>query len=326
MRKKSLAVAVVTVVIVMVAVAGLVKTKFSAQNSDGPSTKSAAEVTGPLTRERFESDLTERLRAISSRANGAVGVAVIHVETGRTVSIDGAKQFPLYSVFKLPVAITVLKLAEEKRLQLEKKIRVTPADVAPGSQFNLDLWRKPVERSVLELMQLSIVRSDNTSTDKLLELIGGPAVVTERMRQLGFMNIDIHSSTREFAARRTNPNTGSAEDLARLLAQLQKAEMLAPGNREILLGFMVRAMIGDKRLRGDLPKDTPVADKTGTGEAGSTTNDVGLITLPDGKGHLAVAVLITGSKLPAASQEKLIAELARLAFDAYVSPAAAMAR
>ena len=81
-------------------------------------------------------------------------------------------------------------------------------------------------------------------------------------------------------------------------------------------------MTGEARLRGTLPKGTPVADKTGTGEAASSTNDVGLITLPEGKGHLAMAVLISGSKLPAEEQEKLIAELARVAYDAHVSQAA----
>jgi beta-lactamase class A len=65
----------------------------------------------------------------------------------------------------------------------------------------------------------------------------------------------------------------------------------------MLLGFMGRALTDEKRLRGNLPKDTPVADKAGTGEAGSNTNDVRLITLPEGKGHLAMAVLISGSKL-----------------------------
>ena len=177
-----------------------------------------------------------------------------------------------------------------------------------------------------ELIEVSIVRSDNTSSDKLLALIGGPQNVTQRMRQMGLTNIDVHSSTREFAARRTNPNTGSSEDLARLLVQLQKGEALAPAHREMLLGFMGRALTGAKRLRGNLPKDTPVADKSGTGEAGSNTNDVGLITLPDGKGHLAVAVLISGSKLPAESQEKLIAEIARAAFDAHLSPVAVIAK
>ena len=319
MRMRSSA-AIIAVVIVGVAVTSFVKSKLSAQNSDGRRPQTAARIAGPISPEVLAADLTERLRVISSRAGGAVGVAVIHVETGQTVAVDGTKQLPLYSVFKLPLAVSVLKNVEENRLLLEKKIRVTPEDVAPGAQFNLDLWRKPIERSVLELIEVSIVRSDNTSSDKLLELVGGPAAVSEMMRSMGFPNIDIHSSTREFAAQRANPNTGSAEDLARLLAQLQKGQILKPPHVELLLGFMGRAMTGEKRLRGNLPKNTPVADKTGTGEAGSVTNDVGLITLPEGKGHLAMAVLISGSKLSSEAQEKLIAELARVAYDAHGSP------
>jgi beta-lactamase class A len=79
-----------------------------------------------------------------------------------------------------------------------------------------------------------------------------------------------------------------------------------------------------RRIRRDLPAGTIVANKTGSGERDSATqtakatNDVGIITLPSGRGHLAIAVLVSGSKLPDAAQEKLIAELARAAYDAYV--------
>jgi hypothetical protein len=51
------------------------------------------------------------------------------------------------------------------------------------------------------------------------------------------------------------------------------------------------------------------------------TNDAGIITLPSGRGPLAIAVLISESKLPDAAQEKLIAELARAAYDAYSADA-----
>jgi len=323
MRMKSSVVVVIIVVATGIVVGSLLKNKLSAQKSAERTPGTAAKIAESGGLESFAADLGQRLRVISSPAGGTVGVAIIHVETGRVISIEGAKPLPLYSVFKLPLAVSVLKNVEENRLLLEKKIRITPEDVAPGSQFNLDLWRKPVERSVRELLEVSIVRSDNTSSDKLLELVGGPAAVTARMRSMGFANIDIHSSVREYAAQRANPNTGSAEDLAHLLAQLQAGNILRPPQLEVLLGFMGRAMTGGARLRATLPKGTPVADKTGTGDAGSGTNDVGIITLPEGKGHLAMAVLISGSKLPAEEQEQLIAELARVAYDAHVSPAAA---
>ena len=278
--------------------------------------------TNPRALERSESadaELTERLKTLCNGADGDIGVAVVHVESGRMADCEGAQQLPLYSVYKLPLAITVLKEVEQKNLALEKKVRVTLADVAPGSQFNTDLWRQPEEKTVAELLEFSIVRSDNTSSDKLLGLIGGPTSVTARMRALGFANIDIKYSSREFAAHRDKPNTGTASDFAQLLVKLQKGELLQPPQLSLLLGFMERARTGgERRLRANLPAGTQVADKTGTGD--DTTNDVGLITLPDGKGHLAIAVLITRSKLSAESQEKLIAELARAAYDSYVSP------
>jgi len=166
------------------------------------------------------------------------------------------------------------------------------------------------------------VRSDNTSSDKLLELVGGPRIVTAQMYAYGFNNIDIKYSSREFAAHREKPNLGTAVDLAMLLAKLQQGGLLQPPQVSLLLGLMDRARTGgERRLRANLPAGTEVAEKTGTGE--NTTNDVGLITLPDGKGHLAIAVLINGSKLATADQEKLIAEIARTAYDAYLSVPAA---
>ena len=328
MRIRTSVVAFVGVVILLLAVAlaaSLFRGRLSAQSLEerakalSPTPALAANAAQTQQPERSaDAELTGRLQAICDRAGGVVGVAVIHVETGRAVSIQGATPLPLYSVFKLPLAVAVLKAVEEKRLRLDQKERVTPAEAAPGWKGNSDLWRKTVERTVAELLELSLVHSDNTSSDKLLQLVGGPVAVTERMRSFGFENIAIRSTVREFAAQGAAPNTGTASELARLLAQLQKGEILQPPQLEVLLELMTRATTGERRLRGDLPAGTPVADKTGTGEPGSSTNDVGLITLPKGKGHLSMAVFISGSKLPDAAQEKIIAELARAAYDAHV--------
>ena len=225
-----------------------------------------------------------------------------------------------FSVFKLPLAVCVLQDVREGRLRLDQKVRISASDVAPGWRGNTDLWRKPSERSVAQLLEFSIARSDNTSSDKLLALVGGPAAVTRRMRALGFRDIEIRSSVRGFAGQANHPNMGSALDLAALLARLQKGQILPPPLLRVLLEDMRRAMTGLRRLRGDLPAGTPVADKTGTGGSGAATNDVGIVTLPRGGGHLAMAVLVSGSKLSPERQEKLIARLARAAYDAYVVP------
>ena len=271
-----------------------------------------------------EQELERRLKTISEGAQGKVGLSVVHIESGKSVSINGKSQLPLYSVFKLPVAIVALKEIEENRLRLDQKIHVTPAEIVQGTPGNTALWQKPIDVTIEQLIDYSISRSDNTSNDKLLQLVGGPLKVTERMRSLGFQNLDIHSTSAEFVKNRQNPNTGAAEDLAQLLAQLHGGKILQPSQLNLLIGFMQRATTGLRRLRGDLPAGTVVADKTGSGErdavtrVAKTTNDVGIIRLPSGRGHLAIAVLVSGSKLSDAAQEKLIADVARAAYDAYI--------
>ncbi len=307
-----------SVVVAGVLVAASVGASFSACTREREGTVSSTGLSQEPTTSPVKTDaeLSERLKALCNAAKGEIGVAVIHIESGRIVDVDGAKQLPLYSVYKLPLAITVLKQVEEKRVSLDQKVRVTPGDLAPGSQFNTELWQKPTEKTVAELLEFSIVRSDNTSSDKLLGLVGGPATVTERMNAYGFANIKIKYSSREFAAHREKPNLGTALDLAKLLAKLQRGELLQPTQLSLLLAFMKRARTGgERRLRANLPAGIEVAEKTGTGE--NTTNDVGLITLPDGQGHLAIAVLINGSKLSTEAQEKLIAEIARTAYDSF---------
>jgi beta-lactamase class A len=265
--------------------------------------------------------LAPRLGRLARSVGGTVGLAGIHVETGRTIEVQGRRPLPLYSVFKLPLAVAVLKDVEEGRLRLDQKVRVTAAEVVPGSPENAALWPAPLERTLRELLELSIARSDNTSADKLLELAGGPGALTRRLSALGLRGITIRRSVREFLSDRSHPhpNTASALEVARLLSRLQKGEILQPASRETLLGFMAQATTGLHRLRGGLPPGTPVGDKTGSGPGGSATNDVGIVTLPEGKGHLAMAVLISGSKRPVEAQEKLIADIARAVYDETVS-------
>lgn len=264
--------------------------------------------------------LAAKLATLAERVDGKVGVAVVHVESGREVAVRGDVALPLCSVFKLPLAVVVLKAIELGELRLDQTVVVEARDVSPGVSSNTEKWRHlPAALNVRQLLELSLVDSDNTSSDKLLALVGGPAELTRRIRTLGFSDIDIRGSTKEMATAARHPNHGSAASLVRLLGALQRGAVLRPPERAILWDLMGRSPIGKHRLPGSLPTGTPVVHKTGTGRAGSATNDVGVMTLPGERGHLAIAVLITGSTQPASEQERVIADIGRAAFDAYAT-------
>ena len=79
---------------------------------------------------------------------------------------------------------------------------------------------------------------------------------------------------------------------------------------------MERCESGERRLKGKLPEGTAVAHKTGT--IGRTTNDVGIVTLPDGAGHVIVVAFVKESELDVPEREDAIAEVARAAHDYFL--------
>ena len=85
--------------------------------------------------------------------------------------------------------------------------------------------------------------------------------------------------------------------------------------------IMLATTTGPKRLKGLLPADAVVAHKTGTSPTNAegltpATNDIGIITLPNGK-HLAIVVMVCNSKADDATRDSVIAKIAKAAWDYY---------
>jgi beta-lactamase class A len=293
------------------AVISITPTSASARASSAPSKASRA---------LPAADLHDEVKRIAASTGAKVGVSIVHLESGNSAAIAADKALPLFSVYKLALAVAVLKEVEAGRLALDRSVTITASDVAPGVGPNADRWKAvPATFTIKQLLEFSLMESDNTSSDKLLTLLDGPAAVTKRLRALGVTGIDLRGGTHDVLNRPDHPNLASPKALTDLLASLHAGRLLAPAEKAVLWDFLGRSRTGLNRIRGLLPIGTPVIDKTGTGRTGTATNDVGIITLPDNRGHLALAVLIIGSKRPLAEQERAIAEIARAAFNIHTA-------
>jgi beta-lactamase class A len=108
-----------------------------------------------------------------------------------------------------------------------------------------------------------------------------------------------------------------------LLKRIYRGEILSPASTARLIQILEATTTGAARLKGMLPAGTVVAHKTGTTatEQGfnAGTNDVGVITLPDHAGRFAIAVYVKGSTASLADRERIIARIARAAFDSWAS-------
>jgi beta-lactamase class A len=240
------------------------------------------------------------------KSDAVIGVAAIHLESGRRVTVRGTERFPMGSVYKFPIALTVLKRVDSGTLALDRQVTIPPKEFAPGwSPLRDEAGRRPITLTVRELLRHMVSISDNTASDALLKLVGGPFSVTTRMAELGFGGIRIDRSETQMArdihadggveryavdAR----DTSSPENMAELLVAFwQRRDGLTKESHDLLVHWMTVTPTGARRVKAGVPGATLI-HKTGT--MPGTVNDAGILVSPDGKHHVAIAMFTKGSR------------------------------
>jgi len=287
-----------------------------AHNQDSQ-TNSSKEVVASNT--NSENELRDRIEQIARTAQGRVGITARVLETGQSVTLNGNQQFPMLSVAKLPIGMAVLAQVDRGKLKLDRKVRIEPGDIASSSAV-LDQKAVGKEFSLAELLKYTVSNSDNTACDVLLRLIGGPKVVTQHLQNLGVNDIIFANTFKEIIKDKAVPyrNHATPDATIVLLRVFHEGRGLSESSHALLRRLMTETPTGLKRIKGMLPEGTVVVHKTGTSGTfdgvAIATNDVGLITLPNGH-HLAIAVFVSDAKADMATREAAIAKISRGVWD-----------
>lgn len=239
--------------------------------------------------------LEQQLATMLAGRTGEYGVAAIDLRNGATVSINGDRAFPMASTVKVAVAASYLAQVDHGRRSLDDRLGASTA------------------RRQMELM---LTKSDNRATDVLIKDLGGPAAVQAWLSFHGMDGIRVDRTIAQLLGDRRNllDQRDSATPMAmvRLLRTLDLGQVLTPASRGTLLDMMSRCATGKNRMRAMLPFGTRVEHKTGTLDG--LTDDVGFITLPDGR-RIAVALFARyGSDRPGS-----IARAARFIYDGFTT-------
>lgn len=247
-----------------------------------------------------------------------VGMAAVMLDTGETVSIGDETAYPMQSVFKFILALSVLKRVDQGTLNLEQIIHISP------EQLVKDTWSPLRERfpqggdfSLKELLRMTVQESDNNTCDLLFSLIGGPEAVQKDLKEWGISGINVRFT--EDAMLRNHDlqyvNSSRPSAMNALLRAFDEGKILKKDTQRYLWDVMTGCATGTARLTGMLPKNYVVAHKTGSGFTSpegvvTAVNDVGIIVLPNGR-KMAVSVFVMDSKDSVPACEKVIASMAR---------------
>jgi beta-lactamase class A len=261
------------------------------------------------------------IREIASKINAKIGVSAKLLETNDTVGYRADQKYPMQSVYKFPIAMAILDQVDRKKLKLTQMVKVEAAEIIPrGVSPIREKYPTGTSLNLEELLRLNIEESDGTACDVLIRLMGGTNKVQQYIKNLGIINMNI--ATTEMVQisddwiQYKNWCTPAATTL--LLEKLSNDSALSQNSTSLLLNWMEKSVPGNKRLKGNLPEGTVVAHKPGTSGTfdGLTraTNDVGIITLPNGK-HLAISVFVSDAYGTMTEKEQVIAAISKTIFD-----------
>ncbi len=262
-----------------------------------------------LKREAGWNQLKRNLETEIRGFKGQAGVVIEDLRTGRVLTHQPARAFPAASVIKIPMMTACFQAATEGKLDLNSMVVVRPADKVSGSGVLKAMpGRTPIR--VSKLIDWMITQSDNTAANVLMSRLG-MGYYNRHFQQMGLSGTRLARPMMDFSQRKKGvENVTTAQDMARVLRKLYRAEAVSPQVSRACLDMLKRQKTRD-RIPAKLPERTPVAHKTGL-ERG-VCHDAGIVYTR--KGDLLICVLTQrkgkGTSQPA---KRFIARLAQHAY------------
>jgi beta-lactamase class A len=242
-----------------------------------------------------------QLKALEAASNGRLGVAALNTGDGAIVNYRADERFPFCSTFKVLLASAILTRSAHEDGLLDQRIRYTQSDLVNYSPVS----EKHVAdgMTVAELCAAAIQYSDNSAANLLIRLLGGPPAVTAFARSIGDDEFRLDRMETEL-------NTAIPAAMARSLQRLALGNALGARERDQLQAWMRGNTTGDARIRAGVPRDWQVADKTGTGDYG-TSNDVAVLW-PPSKPPIVVVIYFTQREQDAKARSDVLASAAKI--------------
>ena len=289
----------------------------------------------------------EAIRAIAEKydaqATGDLGVAFTDLKTGEGFTINGSKELPAASAFKVYLLAEFLRQCEAGKFDLMDRHELKAEFVSPGSGVLCDLL-PGMNLTLLDYARLMMMLSDNTATDYLYHLTGRDNIKHNVIDALGLTKTKCDYPCKQLIQTYFDPakKTGegrcwlgtadylcttpendstSPEDMEKTLHLMYEGKLISPWVSEQMVDIMKRCHT-NSRIPKHLPRGIEVAHKTGTMDR--VANDVGIVYTEKGdyllclfyNGNTATREEYDANKKGRFS-DNLLAELSRDIFEEY---------
>jgi beta-lactamase class A len=248
--------------------------------------------------QRMQASIERTTRSV----NATWGIHVKSLETGEEIAIDADRQMETMSTIKIPLMVEAFEQIKAGKFALTDKYTFVQADSQPGTGTIQRLDPGAV-MTVKDLITMMIIVSDNTATEVLYRMVGGPEAVNRRMDALGLQHTRaMNVPSRWFPSLRSAPTTEqfyrdgkypfgltTPREMGRLLEMMERGTLVDRSSSDLMLRIM-RGQLYRTRIPRYLTGYT-IPHKTGD-FLPYVGDDVGMLEAP---GRTIIISVFTGN-------------------------------
>lgn len=256
--------------------------------------------------------IQKRLSELEASSKGRIGVYAINMGNNIKLGYRANKHFPTGCTSKVIGVATILSKSMNDSALLSQKINYSKKDLTNWSPITEKYLSSGM--TVEQLCSASISYSDNTAMNLLVKQMGGLEQMNLFARSIGNNSFrqDNDWPKEAYSGGKNNlRDTSTPKDMAKNLQKLAFTKVLDKPQREMLISWLKANTTGKHRIKAGIPKGWIVADKTGTGGAYGTTNDIGII-FPPRCPPIIMAIYYTNDELNAINREDIIVSITHL--------------
>lgn len=240
-----------------------------------------------------------------------VGVYGINTANGKVIQHRSDERFAFASTYKA-ISSGIL-LQNTPTSELNKKITISKDDIVAYSPVTEKYVGK--QMTLRALIKASMLQSDNTANNKIIEEIGGIKGFQQALKQRGDnisnpqrLEPDLNLYDPQSTADTTTPKM-AATTLNHLLA----SENMSRPNLELLKHTMIHNETGDTLIKAGMSKDDVVGDKSGQGLTYGSRNDLAFVYPKNQSKPIILAIYTKKTDKDAKPDDKVIQTAAETA-------------
>jgi len=222
----------------------------------------------------------------------------------------GNYQYAAASLIKVPMLVSAFYAVEEGLVNLDQEVVINKKDITGGSGV-LKACKLPKKITFSELLEFMISRSDNTASNKLIDILGFE-YINSSFKRMGLEKTALNRKLMDFSLRKKGiENYISCNDLVTILEKIYRKEMVDSFYSEIMLSFLLKQRIKD-RIPKYLPKYIPIAHKTGLVK--NSLGDAGIVFC---RYSDYIICVITSGFSDYASAKEFVAKISEAVYNTY---------